>query len=236
MQIDKTPLGTVFFMCMALLLAMKPPSTEAREWSQGIMTRYWDCCKPSCGWWGKAPVSEPVISCNIQGNPVSYHTRSGCEEKGLAFTCSNQRPFTVSKNLSYGFAAANIGGMTERDWCCKCYRLKFQDTKLLGKEMIIQVTNTGYDLSGNQFDIAIPGGGQGIFKGCTKQYKNYTGGNDYGGVSNVQDCARLPKHLKQGCLWRFEWFMNADNPKILFKEVPCPVILTGITKCKRTRP
>jgi hypothetical protein len=231
-------MSNLFYICLALIFVTKPPQVVAQRpgWFQGVTTRYWDCCKPSCGWWGKAPFTQPVLSCNAKGSPVSYHTPSGCEAGGWAFACSNQGPFIVSKNMSYGFAAAKLKGMTERDWCCKCYKLTFQNTKVAGKEMIVQVTNTGWDLSNNHFDIAIPGGGQGVFKGCTKQYRNYSGGNDYGGVLSAQECWRLPKHLIQGCLWRFTWFMNADNPKLLFKEVPCPPVLTNITQCQRTRP
>lgn len=202
-------------------------------WSQGISTRYWDCCKPSCGWWGKAHFKQPVLSCDINSNPVSYPTPSGCLEGGKAFTCPNQQPFIVSKNMTYGFAAVNLKDKTEKDWCCRCYLLRFQHPLLINKQMIVQATNTGWDLASNQFDIAIPGGGQGIFKGCAKQYKNYIGGNDYGGVSTAKECWRLPKHLVKGCFWRFEWFMNADNPKVLFKEVACPAMLTNITKCMR---
>lgn len=202
------------------------------SWTQGITTRYWDCCKPSCGWWGKAPFTKPVLSCNAQGHPLPYSTQSGCEDRGIAFTCSTQQPFVVSKNMAYGFAAASLARKTEKDWCCKCYMLRFKHPSLTNKTMIVQVTNTGWDLSSNHFDIAIPGGGQGIFKGCSKQYKNYNGGKEYGGVSTAKDCWNLPKPLVQGCLWRFNWFMNADNPNIYFKEVSCPTILTNITKCK----
>jgi hypothetical protein len=112
----------------------------------------------------------------------------------------------------------------------------FDHPALKGKEMIVQATNTGYDLSNNHFDIAMPGGGQGIFQGCSIQYVNYQGGATYGGISNARDCHRLPRHLVSGCLWRFNWFMNADNPKIFFREVTCPDVLTKITKCRRTRP
>jgi hypothetical protein len=41
--------------------------------------------------------------------------------------------------------------------------------------------------------------------------------------------------MRQGCLWRFKWFQNADNPRMTFKPVACPRILTDITKCKRTK-
>jgi hypothetical protein len=176
-----------------------------------------------------------VLSCDKNGNPVSYATTSGCE-RGRAFTCSNQSPYNISKTLSYGFAAVRLQNMTERDWCCKCYRVMFDHPALKGKEIIVQATNTGYDLYNNHFDIAMPGGGQGIFHGCSMQYVKYQGGALFGGVSSAKECYKLPSPLVSGCLWRFNWFMNADNPKIYFKEVTCPQVLTDITKCRRTRP
>lgn len=221
---------------LSFIVASKAYQQRKPEgWLQGVTTRYWDCCKPSCGWWGKAYVTEPVLSCDKNGNPVSYPTQSGCNG-GRAFACSNQGPFNVSKTLSYGFAAVRLQDKTERDWCCKCYRVMFDHPALKGKEMIVQATNTGWDLSNNHFDIAIPGGGQGLFQGCSRQYINYQGGALYGGVSSAFECYKLPSRLVKGCLWRFNWLMNADNPKINFKEVKCPEVLTKITKCSRTRP
>ena len=75
----------------------------------GVTTRYWDCCKPSCGWPGKASVSSPVQTCAQDGvTPVSSNTRSGCNTDGTAFACNNQQPWSVNDTLSYGFAAASI--------------------------------------------------------------------------------------------------------------------------------
>lgn len=210
------------------------PSTP---WKQGVTTRYWDCCKPSCGWWGKADFTKPVLSCDKYGNPLAYSAKSGCENGGQAFTCPDQQPFNVSNTLSYGFAAVRIQNKAERDWCCKCYRLKFNHPFLKGKEMIVQATNTGYDLNHNHFDIAMPGGGQGIFQGCTTQFDGkYQGGALYGGVANITQCYGLPSHLIRGCVWRFTWFMNADNPAISWKEEECPPVLLNMTKCRRTKP
>ena len=36
----------------------------------GTTTRYWDCCKPSCGWTANA--SNPVNSCDINDNNIIY--------------------------------------------------------------------------------------------------------------------------------------------------------------------
>lgn len=228
LNIKNTLASTIFFYFIFASQANPPLG-----WSSGVTTRYWDCCKPSCGWWGKAPFTKPVIACDSQDSPVAYSTQSACQPKGGAYTCSNQRPFQIARNLSLGFAAVRLRGKSEADWCCKCYRLRFLDPLLKDKEMIVQATNTGWDLSDNHFDIAMPGGGQGMFQGCSKQFVNYKGGVLYGGVSSSTECYGLPKQFVQSCLWRFEWFMNANNPNIIFKEEVCPQILTSITKCQR---
>ena len=102
--------------------------------------------------------------------------------------------------------------------------------------MVVQVTNTGGDLGNNHFDLQMPGGGVGIFNGCSSQFG--TGnpgpwGAQYGGVSSISDCDNLPAVLKPGCYWRFQWFQNADNPTMTFKQVDCPLDLTVNTQCQR---
>lgn len=69
--------------------------------------------------------------------------------------CTNQMPWAVSDTLSYGFAATTIAGGSESSWCCACYQLTFTSGPVAGKQMIVQATNTGGDLSSNQFDIAV---------------------------------------------------------------------------------
>lgn len=202
--------------------------------NEAFTTRYWDCCKPSCAWPGKASVTNPVKTCNKQDNVIDANRPSACAG-GDAFTCSNQIPWSVNDTFSYGFAAVRIGGKSEWDWCCSCYQLTFQDIRLRGKTMIVQATNTGYDLSDNHFDLAIPGSGQGIFPGCYNQYtfKWYPETNRYGGVSHWKECYQYPSKLRTACLWRFNWLKNVENPKATFKLVNCPSVLTEITGCKR---
>lgn len=54
--------------------------------------------------------------------------------------------------------------------------------------MVVQVTNTGSDLSKNNFDIAIPGGGVGLFNGCSNQWNAPVDGwgDRYGGVHTIE--------------------------------------------------
>lgn len=206
-------------------------------WFTGVTTRYWDCCKPSCAWPGKSIVNRPVETCYKNGSVIRVkgyaNIKSGCEG-GESFACENNAPFVISKNVSYGFVAAKLQNMDEGGWCCACYELVFTTDPVKGKKMIVQVTNTGYDLGDNHFDLHIPGGGQGIFRGCNKQYDNFQGGELFGGVANRKECDKLPKKLQLGCRWRFDWFKNADNPDIIAKRVPCPHRLVRISKCTRT--
>jgi hypothetical protein len=213
---------------VAAVAALVAPGLAA----SGKSTRYWDCCKPSCAWSGKAPVSAPVQTCNKNNGPLSDPgVKSGCDG-GTAFTCANMSPFAVSDSLAYGFAATAINGGTESSWCCACYKLTFTDGPAAGKTMVVQSTNTGGDISNNHFDILIPGGGVGLFNGCVPQYGSFPGAQ-YGGVSSRSECDQMPQALKAGCQWRFDWFQNADNPNHNFERVQCPSQLTSISGCKR---
>lgn len=149
--------------------------------------------------------------------------------------CNNNQPWAINDDLAYGFAAASISGSSESGWCCGCYEITFTSTAVSGKKMVVQVTNTGGDLGANHFDLQIPGGGVGIFDGCSVQWGAPSGGwgARYGGISDVSECNNLPSALQAGCKWRFNWFKNADNPSMTFKEVTCPAELVSRTGCQR---
>ncbi|KAI1302869.1 K-family cellulase [Xylaria venustula] len=201
----------------------------------GVTTRYWDCCKPSCAWSGKASVSSPVKTCDKNDSPLSdADTKSGCDG-GTAYTCSDNSPWAVNDTLAYGFAATAISGGTESSWCCACYQLDFTSGPVAGKTLIVQSTNTGGDLGSNQFDLLMPGGGVGIFDGCASEFGQSLPGQQYGGVSSRADCddANMPEVLRAGCYWRFDWFENADNPGVTFTQVSCPAELTAKSGCTR---
>lgn len=81
----------------------------------------------------------------------------------------------------------------------------------------------------------MPGGGFGIFDGCTAEWGTPAGGwgARYGGISSRSQCDSFPAALKPGCYWRFDWFQNADNPAVTFKQVACPAALTAKSGCVR---
>lgn len=204
----------------------------------GVTTRYWDCCKPSCAWPGKADVSAPVTACGLNGvTPADPNAQSGCTG-GDAYMCNDQQPFSINSTLAYGFAAASIAGSGKSQSCCSCMLLTFNDGPAAGKQMVTQITNTGSDLGSNHFDIAIPGGGVGIFReGCKNQWGVENGwGETYGGVSSEQQCINeLPDPLKAGCEWRWDFLEGANNPSVSFVEIECPAEITAITGCKRNQ-
>ena len=120
--------------------------------------------------------------------------------------------------------------------------------------MIVQATNTGSDLAGNQFDLSvrlfpfynlvmmffkysfqIPGGGLGIFNGCTNEWGAPSAGwgAQYGGITSRSACDNFPEALKAGCYWQYDWLLGADNPSVSFTQVTCPAALTVNTGCVR---
>lgn len=152
-----------------------PPVTNG---CNGYATRFWDCCKPHCGWKGNVPGNmTPMESCNPsdQGLGGDFDAQSACNG-GDAYTCHDLAPWTVNSFVSYGFAATSNG-----DVCGRCYQLDFTgkshnggedpgSAALAGKSMIVQAINVGYDVGGGQFDLLIPGGGVGAFNACSKQW------------------------------------------------------------------
>ncbi|TPX18321.1 uncharacterized protein E0L32_011770 [Thyridium curvatum] len=193
---------------------------------KAVTTRFWDCCKPSCAWSGKAAVSHPVLTCEKGDNKLfDAQLASGCAG-GPAFMCSGAKPWAINGVVSYGFAGTAITGGSE----ASC--LTFTSGKVKGKKMVVQSLNTGTDLTSNHFDLQIPGGGQGIFSGCVAQYGSSPGAQ-YGGISDRDHCSQLPAALRAGCEWRFDWFLDADNPDVEFEQVQCPKELTAVSGCKR---
>ncbi|XP_072379452.1 endoglucanase-like [Diabrotica undecimpunctata] len=202
----------------------------------GTTTRYWDCCKPSCSWKEniKTPSMVPVASCDKTGvTQLKPSVKSGCDG-GDAFMCNSQQPWVINSTLAYGFGAASFSGGIEYNSCCACLLLSFTD-QISNKKLLLQVTNTGSDLGRNHFDIALPGGGVGIFtEGCHDQWNApWSGwGDQYGGVGSKADCNTLPKELQQGCTFRFDFFENANNPKVHFEQVECPAEIVAKSGCQ----
>ncbi|ORY21349.1 glycoside hydrolase, partial [Neocallimastix californiae] len=205
----------------------------------GTTTRYWDCCKPSCAWPGKFEYKTNIKLCAADGSPLlDNNLISGCEG-GPTYTCEDQTPWAVDDVTAYGYAAANIPGLTEADWCCTCYALTFTSFPIKGKQMIVQITNTGGDLGDGHFDLQIPGGGFGLFNGCSPRYPDIPDedwGDRNGGVISREGCYKLPKSMQEGCLFKFDWFRGADNPDVTYVKVDCPQELLDVSGCTRMNP
>jgi hypothetical protein len=224
--------------------------------SQGHATRYWDCCKASCGWSGKGP--RTVASCDKSDNSIgATDQQNSCEQggQGGAFTCHRMAPWAHSNKVSFGYAAVN--GVS----CGTCFQIQFDGTghydandpgskEISGKTMIVMATNIG-NIAQGQFDLLIPGGGVGDFNGCSGQWgvDNSQLGAQYGGF--LSDCrqgnadheaakqcmrdkcesifgSRGLTELYDGCMWFVDWFKVADNPNFVYKQLSsCPEELNG---------
>ena len=145
--------------------------------------------------------------------------------------CSDQSPWAVSDSLAYGFAAVSASAPN----CCSCYKLTFTSTAIAGKTMIVQATNTGSDVASTQFDLAIPGGGFGMFDACTTEWKATSAvwGAQYGGPS-TNTCSQFPTALQPGCGFRWDWMQGADNPDVDFETVDCPAEIVAKSGCSMT--
>lgn len=124
-----------------------PISTLATSGS-GTTSRYWDCCKPSCSWPNKAGVSQPVRSCDKYNAVITDQTiENGCDTRSpdAAFTCTDNSPWIIDRDLSFGFAATTIAGANESAWCCACYKYVFLQMLLSQGRMLDSERETNSD-------------------------------------------------------------------------------------------
>ncbi len=212
----------------------------------GWATRYWDCCKPHCAWPGKGGIQ--AHACDASGNRISDDGAKSMCDGGNSGTCKNQIPIVVNENLAFAFAAVpgSAGGE-----CGKCFDLEFtgkgkyatdNHKALAGKHLIVIASNIGYDVAEGQFDIMIPGGGFGIFDGCSAKMGWGSQGARYGGLlteceessgykaSTYKSCLTQKCNssfssdpiARQGCLFLADWMNASGNPLHNFREVECP--------------
>jgi hypothetical protein len=221
--------------------------------ASGFASRYWDCCKPSCAW-SENSGGNPARQCDASMNPINDASAKSMCEGGPSTTCLDQIPMVVNDNLAYAFGASPGGGPNV---CGKCFQLTFtgegkyetklNHKKLAGRKLIVMSSNIGYDVSGGQFDIMIPGGGVGLFNGCAQILGNNLG-KTYGGLLSdcedevgwngsdeeiyekrksclTQKCNSVfggKNQALQGCLFLANWMEAAGNPLHNYEEVACP--------------
>lgn len=223
----------------------------------GWATRYWDCCKPSCSWSNNAGSGNEARTCSVNGSQISDLNATSICDGGSASTCTSQIPIIVNENLAYAFAAvpAVNGGQ-----CGKCFALEFTGTgkyetknnhkALAGKTLVVMVSNIGSDVNQGQFDVMIPGGGVGLYNGCSA-FGWGSQGEQYGGL--LSDCEKSVGYsasgntlatkrkqcltekcnsvfsndskAKEGCLFLATWMEAAGNPLHNYYEVECPAAL-----------
>ncbi|GAC71941.1 hypothetical protein PANT_5d00140 [Moesziomyces antarcticus T-34] len=208
-------------------------------------TMYYDCCKPSASWPGKAnPVYNPVAVCLADGKTVVTGPQlndaksSGCGG-GNQFQCSCQQPWTDHANPELGYAFAAMTTQTESENACACYVLDFAGAKPgKVKTLFYQVINTGADVGGGGLDILVPGMGIGLMtQGCPAQFKTDISvwGKQYGGLDHdAAGCHKLPADLQHGCLWRMNEWGDSVNMAGQPRRVKCSQAHIDRTGCQRT--
>jgi hypothetical protein len=238
--------------------ALKKISSSFR--GTGWASRYWDCCKPSCSWSNNAGWGNEARECDVNQNVLSDKNSKSLCDWGVSTTCLSQAPFTLSGCDNLGFAFASVPGGSGAI-CGRCFALEFTgegkyETRknhkaLAGKKLIVMASNIGYDVTGGQFDILIPGGGEGYYTGkCTKVLGNFQT-TQYGGLLSdcensvgwslsdddmytqrkqclVNKCNSLfanKSKAKQGCLFLANFLEAAGNPVHKYYEVECPQVL-----------
>jgi hypothetical protein len=221
-----------------------PPITNGMS---GWASRYWDCCKPACGWTGNVSRGSPMDSCDINDNSLgsNYTAVNACQSGGTAYMCWDAVPWSVSDTLSYGYAAASGTNYA----CGRCYQLQFTGTNntsgdkkgtpaVSGKTMIVQVINNG-GVQATQFDLLIPGGGVGALNACSTQWGSSVDlGTQYGGwlsecngdascvMGKCQSAFANKTDLMNGCTWFLGWFGASNNPDFTYQQIACPAAIT----------
>ena len=243
-------------MTKTLLLFLSIISFSFQE--EGFATRYWDCCKPSCSWTDNAGAGNEARECDLKNQIITDHTAVSNCLGGPSMTCYSQIPWAVNDKLAYAFAA--VPGANSQGTCGKCFELTFtgegkyethmNHQKMAGKTLIVMASNIGYDVSGGQFDILIPGGGVGAFDGCSALWGEdigmRTGGLLYSceievGYNDSEEEMYIKRkqclserckktfannaELMKGCLFLSDWMEAAGNPKHRYKQVECPAEL-----------
>lgn len=216
------------------------PATPVGQ--DGWATRYWDCCKPTCGWSTHTNGKTPIASCSKENTRIGDKDAQSACNGGPAYMCWDYAPWKASETLSYGFAAYNGAP------CGTCFQLMFTGktqngnaascAPLLGKTLVVQVINTG-GIGSGQFDLLVPGGGVGDFNACSNQWGSSDLGAQYGGFllgcNGSKSCVETKcstifagkPALLAGCTWFTGWFNAADNPQLKYQQVPCPSAITS---------
>lgn len=227
------------------------PPADISGGSQGWASRYWDCCKPACGWSGNTGGRNPMKSCDKSNNTLGdNNATNACQGGGTAFMCWKDAPWTVGDDLAYGFVAASGSNYV----CGRCFHIQFDggthnggmqaaSASLKGKHMIVQVINNG-GVQNDQFDLLIPGGGVGALNACTSngdQLGSVDLGAQYGGLltecNGDVNCTRQKcqsafagkQDLLDGCDWFLGWYAGADNPSFTYKQIACPSDITNLS-------
>lgn len=174
---------------------------------------------------------------------------------GSAYECYDMAPQVASDTLAYAFAAydgASCGTCFQLTFTGTSNdgQPDQGSQAICGHSIIVQVVNTG-GLATGQFDLLIPGGGVGQNDSCTTQFGVSTSqlGVQFGGLMlqceqqdnynyaqyeacTISACQTLFANsatMEAGCEFIINWMKGANNPNLMFTQVPCPSQLTSMS-------
>ena len=171
----------------------------------GALSRYWDCCKPSCASEKAAEDGNAPRICDANMTRIfDYSAKSLCKG-GTATTCASHSPFLIDGCDDIGFAFGILPYSIPND-CGKCFLIEFngegafttKDThrSLKGKKLIIMGIHRGYIRDTTTFELLVPGGGLGMLGKCDGVFDGDLGAKYGGHLSDCQDEAGMTDTVK----------------------------------------
>ena len=135
-----------------------------------LTTRYFDGCKPACGWTGNfgkeiAPGFGPVRGCGPvkpdgTQDRVPDGAYSACSDGGTSYACLDTSAFTED-GQRYAFAAISLDTTGGPYSCCECYEATFSEGPMAGQSLQVQMINNGGFVNRPLMDLHVVGAGKG---------------------------------------------------------------------------
>lgn len=193
------------------------------------LSRYWNCCKPSCASKAEADKGNQSRLCDLEMNRIfDYTTKSKCAG-GTGTACFSQVPFVIDGCDDIGFGFGTIGS-SDPNICGRCFLLEFtgegvwttKDTHraLKNKKLIFMGINRGYsDDTHLGFNLLVPGGGGGNYPNACEGIFSGDLGAKWGGLlADCQGEAGMTDDIKS----------NTERRKCLIRK--CTESFTGLPR------
>ena len=221
----------MMMVAFALIVSLVAPRVDAApaymsDVTKSIAktTRYFDGCKPACGWSGnvlKPTIKGPVKGCSVvkpgaEQERVDPNAYSACSDGGTSYACLDTTAFTEN-GQRYAFAAIelDITSSSNTVSCCECYEATILEGPMEGETIHVQMINNGVGAGSGILDLHVVGAGHG--------YNNVVAKNSadpvpFGGTLGKTGASSAPMFSEsdwgpQDNLWgkRFSYYNNENS-------------------------